>query len=191
MNSVNDDWATEMASATPAPSESVVAMVSRLVKNVETKQEQIAELEQRVAALKTEVKELLEKRIPDLMAQAEVKLLMTDTGLMVESKSFVNVSMNKDRKEEALGWLIANGHGGIVKNEVTIPFAAGLVDAAQELVKELTEKGYDQVEHEMTVHAQTLGAWGREMVEQGQLIPDCFNIFSGTSAKITEPKRKK
>lgn len=192
MSDIQNDWADAIEGEQNRPvQESIVKMVSRLVKDVEARQELLAEAEARVSALKAEIKDLLEKRIPDLMKQAEVNMLSTDTGLKVEIKPYVNVSMNKERKEEAMGWLIANGHGGLVKNEVTVPFAAGLVEAANELVKDLMARGYDAVEHDMTVHPMSLGAWGREMVEQGQLIPDCFTIYSGETAKITEPKRKK
>lgn len=192
MNDVNESWADELAEENAAPvKESLIKMISRLVKDADNIEAVIYNHEEEIKKLKSSLKEILEKRIPDLMAQAEVKKLSTDTGLEVEVKPYVNISIPADNKAEAIRWLIEAGHGGIVKNEVVVPFAAGLNDAANELVKELRQQGYDHVEHDVKIHAQTLGAWGREMVEQAQLIPSCFNIHTGMTTKITEQKRKK
>lgn len=85
----------------------------------------------------------------------------------------------------ALRWLVEHGHGGVIKNNVTVALDRGADDRADALVVELRAKGFD-VESKKDVHAGTLGALVRELIADGKIVPrDIFNLFDMRLAKIS------
>lgn len=85
----------------------------------------------------------------------------------------------------ALRWLVDHGHGGIIKNNVTVALDRGADERADALVVELRAKGFE-VEAKKDVHAQTLGALVRELMAEGKVVPTAlFNLFDMKLAKLS------
>jgi hypothetical protein len=85
----------------------------------------------------------------------------------------------------ALRWLVDHGHGGVIKNQVSVALDRGEDTRADELVVELRTKGYT-VEAKKDVHASTLGALVRELVAEGTVVPrNLFNLFDLRIAKLS------
>jgi len=149
---------------------------------------QITDCERHLAELHSEAKRLVELTIPDIMTTMELTTITTDDGLTVDVRPFVHVTIPGPLKRLAMDWLIAEGHGGIVKSEVAASFRAGDT-AARELSERLIAEGLT-VSLTEAVHASTLGKWGRDMVESGRPLPDCFTVYSGRKAIIKEDSRQ-
>lgn len=152
-----------------------------LVNHMEDLDQAIKEQEEQLKGLKARRAEVEERLLPDTMAQLELTKV-TVGGFQIELKPFVNVSLDPSLKPQAVDWLVANGHGALIKAEVTATFAKG-DPAAREVADRLREQGYT-VDLSEGVHAQTLGKWGREMLEGGNLLPDYFRVYQGRKAVV-------
>lgn len=132
---------------------------------------------------------LLNKDIPELLAKMRLDECTTASGIEVKVKREIKASLpGHDRVEArtgALRWLVDHGHGGIIKNNVTVALDRGADDRADALVVELRAKGFE-VEAKKDVHAQTLGALVRELMADGKVVPrDLFNLFDMRLAKLS------
>lgn len=112
----------------------------------------------------TEVlRKLQEEIIPDILARANLsELKLLDTGMVVFVKEDLKCAIPKDEIKAAacFSWLVGQGAGDIIKQEVTIPevndqtINEDLLDKLREL-----EIYY---ENKRTVNTNTLKAWFRE-----------------------------
>jgi hypothetical protein len=131
---------------------------------------------------------LLTKEIPELLALMRLKECVTSSGIEVTVKRDIKASLpGHDRIEARLGalrWLIEQGHGGVIKNVVSIDLDRGEDARADELVVELRAKGFEPIAKK-DVHAQTLGALVRELMTEGKIVPkNLFNLFDLKIAKL-------
>lgn len=147
------------------------------------------------AVFETCTKELMEikaKKLPDAMGDAGMKKFVLEDGTLFEIKPFYSTSIKEETQPEAFAWLRDNGHGGLIKNLLTID--VGQSDNIAEIiaeVKEVTEPLVLPLQHKESVHASTLKAFVKERAEAGDLPPvDLFNIFVGKIAEVAEPKKK-
>jgi len=132
---------------------------------------------------------LLNKEIPELLAKMRLDDCVTSSGIAVKVKREIKASLpGKERVEQrmaALRWLTEHGHGGVIKNLVSVELDRGEDTRADELVVELRGKGYE-VEAKKDVHAQTLSALIRELMAEGKIVPrENFNIFDMRIAKLS------
>jgi hypothetical protein len=131
---------------------------------------------------------LLQKEIPELLAGMHLEKCTTSSGIEVTVKRDIKMSLpGHDRVEARLGalrWLVDHGHGGVIKNVVTVDLDRGEDTRADELVVELRAKGFEPTAKK-DVHAGTLSALGRELMTAGTIVPkDIFNLFDQRIAKL-------
>jgi hypothetical protein len=146
-------------------------------------------VEEQLQKCKQAEEQLLNKDIPELLGKMRLDACVTASGIEVKVKREIKASLpGHDRVEARMGafrWLIEHGHGGVIKNQVSIALDRGEDTRADELVVELRGKGFD-VESKKDVHAQTLGALVRELVADGKIVPrDFFNLFDMRIAKLS------
>ena len=85
----------------------------------------------------------------------------------------------------ALRWLVENGHGGVIKNQVSVSLDRGDDSRANDLVVDLRARGFD-VEAKKDVNHQTLSALVREVMAEGKIVPrENFNLYDMKIAKLT------
>lgn len=145
--------------------------------------------EEQLQKCKQAEEQLLNKDIPELLGKMRLDACVTASGIEVKVKREIKVSLpGHDRVEARMGafrWLVEHGHGGVIKNQVSIALDRGEDTRADELVVELRGKGF-YVESKKDVHAQTLGALVRELVADGKIVPrDFFNLFDMRIAKLS------
>jgi hypothetical protein len=195
---------TAIPSATPAddqydygadadPDQEVVARafaeLDKLTLQAERLTEQRKKAEDQLQKLKQAEEQLLNKDIPELLGRMRLDECTTASGIQVKVKREIKASLpGHDRVEARMGalrWLIEHGHGGVIKNQVSVALDRGEDARADELVVELRGKGFD-VEAKKDVHASTLGALVRELVANGTIVPrENFNIFDMRLAKLS------
>ena len=167
----------------------VFAEVDKLTLQAERLIEQHKKAEEHAQKLKQAVEQLTTKDIPELLAKMRLDDFTTSSGIHVKVKREIKASLpGKERIEARMGalrWLVDQGHGGVIKNQVSVDLDRGEDTRADELVVELRSKGFD-VESKKDVHASTLGALVRELVAEGKIVPrDLFNLFDMRVAKLT------
>jgi hypothetical protein len=167
---------------------SAFAELDRLTIRAERATEARKRAEAALQQCKQVEEQLLNRDIPELLAKMRLDECTTASGIQVKVKREIKASLpgheRIDARMGALRWLIEQGHGGIIKNQVTVTLDRGEDTRADQLVVKLNAQGYT-VESKKDVHAATLGALVRELVAAGKLIPrEFFNLFDLRIAKL-------
>lgn len=208
-----DDAARDLilddALATKQSSPDSLQQISQLVAEYSDNDAEIARLEKLLKDLKARQLQLLQDRLPAAMdAAGQQAGLTVSSGHTVSVKPYVSLSVpaastilkekDKERRQEllerrskCLAWLVTNGHGGLIKTEITVPFGKGEGSKAKELLEELRTRGFTDAEGNSDINTQSLTAWARELVKGGRQaeIPAEFNLFVGRVADIKAPKK--
>lgn len=163
---------------------STVEAVAVLVRDARIAQREVEDLEKRLKAAKKDLQTLLEQRIPDAFAAADMSEFRTTDGKVVKVEPFVDCSIPVPMRDSALQWLRDNGHAGIIKCEVSMAFGAGDTETARTLAAELRERVGVPVEVSESVHPQTLKRFAREVLGEGGSLPESFSVYTGTRATI-------
>jgi hypothetical protein len=167
----------------------VFAEVDLLTLRAERVIERRKKIEEELQKVKAEEDQLLNKDIPELLGKMRLDDFTTSSGIHVKVKREIKASLpGHDRVEARMGalrWLIDQGHGGVIKNQVSVALERGEDTRADELVVDLLAKGFD-VEAKKDVHPSTLGALMRELIADGKIVPrENFNLFDMKIARLT------
>jgi hypothetical protein len=165
------------------------ADLDRLTLRAERATEARKQAEAHLQKCKQAEEQLLNRDIPELLQQMRLNECTTASGIQVKVKREIKAALPGHERIEArmgaLRWLVEQGHGGVIKNQVAVTLDRGEDTRADELVVELSTRGY-AVEAKKDVHASTLGALVRELVADGKVVPrDLFNLFDLRIAKLT------
>jgi hypothetical protein len=153
----------------------------------------ISRLEADLKEAKKKHTSLVMETIPALFDEAEFSGFRMKDGREVVVEDIVSASIPKKNQPAAFQWCRDHDHGGIIKNEITIAFGKGEDDTAVQLLGKLAQEGYHGVKQKETIHTQTLKAWVRELIEQGdrgeipeadKLPEELFGVFRGRKAVI-------
>lgn len=141
--------------------------------------------EQALKDAKERERVIREETIPSAMQELGLESLTLDTGQKLKVQQEVYASIPAANKQAAYRWLNEHGFGGLIKVEVDASFGKGDQEKALELYNELTGRGL-QASFDESVHAQTLKAFLKEQISQGNDIPlDLFGARPVWAAKIS------
>ena len=149
-------------------------------------QKKINTVEDQLKILKGVETTLSEQTIPNLMQKAGVELIKLEGGVSVEIKPFYSARIPASKSEEAFQWLRDNGHGDLIKNQVSLEFGMKQDNEAKSIVEELKSKGLP-VKQKTTVHPSSLRGFVREQIQDlGKDVPaDLFGTYVANKTKIT------
>ena len=148
-------------------------------------QNEIAAFEEKLKQLKGTETTLSEQTIPNLMQQAGIAMLKLADGSSVEVKPFYSARIPVSRAEEAFVWLRENGHGDLIKHQVSLEFGMKQDNEAKALVEDLKAQGH-AVKQKESVHPSTLRGFVREQIEDfGRSVPaELFGTYVANKTKI-------
>lgn len=198
MLELNADELKADAEASKAKSKMTLEEITALGERLNHLQERIDNVMQATKILKEQYDNIAEKELPEAMSMLGLKYFGLNDGSEVNIQDVVACSINDSNRAEAHRWLRDNGHGDIIKNEITVVFGKDEEKYAallQEQVEEMTKHG--ELNHgglcrEERVHPQTLVAFVRSQLEAGIEFPaDTFKLYVGKIAKLKKPKKKK
>jgi hypothetical protein len=149
-------------------------------------QKKISTAEEEMKKLKEVETTLSEQTIPNLMQQAGISMLKLADGSSVEVKPFYSARIPASKSEQAFDWLRENGHGDMIKNQVSLEFGMRQDNEAKALVEELKQKGL-AVQQKTSVHPSTLRGFVREQIQDlGKDVPaELFGTYVANKTKIT------
>ena len=157
--------------------------LSALVRKLKGVEQEIADAEQHLKALKDEKHKLSMENIPALMDEMGVERVDVD-GVTVTRKLVIHASIPAERKDEAFQWLRDNNLDDIIKNDVLLSFGKGEDNVAGDVVGMLRERGFDPTQ-KTHVHPSTLKAFVKERFTSGKPIDlDLFGAFVANAAEI-------
>ena len=173
--------------------ESIVKIDMAMSSNITNSCKKLLETQKKIEATEEELKKLKdvettlsEQTIPNLMQQAGVELIKLEGGISVEVKPFYSARIPSSKSEEAFAWLRDNGHGDLIKNQVSLEFGMKQDNEAKSLVEELKAKGLP-VKQKQTVHPSSLRGFVREQIQDlGKDVPaELFGTYVANKTKIT------
>ena len=149
-------------------------------------QKEVSALEDQLKKKKEQELKLSEQDIPNLMQKAGAASIKLTDGTAVEIKPYYGARIPASRTEEAFDWLRENGHGDLIKNQVSMEFKMKQDNEAKALVEELKSKGLP-VQQKTFVHPSSLKSFVKEQIKDlGKDVPaDLFGTYVGNKTKIT------
>ena len=189
---MSDDILSEMeadaSSRLELPPDDKLKSVSKLADNMLLLERIIAEREGQLAEAKKRLNQLCDEDLPQLMAELNISSFKLKNGEEVEVRNTYGAHIKEANKEAAFAFLRESGLGDIIKNTVSVAFGKGEDAMAESFVESAERQGYVP-QQKTAVHPQTLKAWVRERIENGESIPtETFGVFAGQKAIIRRPK---
>jgi hypothetical protein len=157
-----------------------MATLARLAENQLRAELEVELAELQLKKAKDRLRTISETQVPEVMDRLQLETFKTQSGLVITVKEQIRASIPKAKLAQAISWLRANGHGRLIKRTMSVIPADE--DQAKLLHKQL--KGFE-VSDIPKVHPQTLGAWARELLEDGVDFPmDLFGIHRQRVSKV-------
>lgn len=169
---------------TAAPA--LLSNVRRLVEHLREQERLIALTEAELKRFQDGYNVLVLERIPEAMAQVGLKEMKLDDGAVLRVRDDVNVYIRKDDVGSAYAWLRDNGLGSIIKSSLEVDLRA--IEEPDALVESLEQRGVECNIKE-NVHAATLKASIKAMLERGVTPPAAISVHQFKKADIKEPKK--
>jgi len=146
---------------------------------------QLDKLENQVKEKKRELRNIQEKLLPEALDQLNLSEMALPEGGKVTVKSDMSISVPKGRLTEITEWLLKQGHGDIIKSEVSVPFGKGQGNMVGGLKSYLDEVGLT-CEETQSVASGTLKALLKEQLEAGDLDKELgfFGAFAWKKAIV-------
>lgn len=172
--------------AAPAAPDKLDALNAALAEAIDL--EVLAEqLEADLKAAKKALNTLRATRIPDMMGELGMDSV-TFRGWKVSVEDFVSGSLPKDpvAHERAVRWLEGEGAGGLIKTDLSIAFGRSQHNEALDLAGRLESEGLAP-SVKSTVHPQTLCAFARERIRNGEPLDlEALGLYTGKVAKMKQ-----
>jgi hypothetical protein len=178
--------------------EDVVVPGDNQIKSIATLVETMLGLEANVEASEEDLRNLKEKLrrvtevdIPEAMTSAGATKLSMKDGSVLSVTTRYKVNISKERKSEAIDWLIHNGQDGLVRTVVVVELPKGDMKRAAQLCEQLTKMGVQPVALLDVNHASVEATVNELIIEHGIQVPEkTFGIYKLNRAKLKKPKRK-
>ena len=154
------------------------------------KEDEVAELEDKLKAKKAEADDISSRVIPELLQEQGLQEIKLADGSKVSVKKEFRATLPKDdvRREAAYKWLRDQGLGDIIKNNVTVSFGKGEDNKANQMMDLAVANGFTP-QQKSDVAWNTLTALYEERVKAGLDMPsDVFSLWIKDKTKISRKK---
>ena len=162
--------------------------VAELARKIRDEEEYIACLENDLKKAKKGLQKLTDEDLPTMLQEIGLSSMKLDDGSEVVVKQTYGASILVDNRPAAFEWLREKGYDDIIKNTVACQFGRGEDDKASSF-KAIAEKDGYYAEQKTEIHPQTLRAFVKERVENGDDFPmELFGAYVGQRAVIKRGK---
>lgn len=185
---MEQDFESTIANPLEKTNNNALATVSKLARAISAKTEEVQALDEQLKAAKKELLKLTDEELPASMAEVGLASFTLDDGSKIDVKPTYGATILVKNRPAAYEWLRNNGHDDIIKNTVSCDFGRGEDDIASAFYA-LAQKEGHVPKQDTGIHPQTLKAFVRERVENGDEFPmDLFGAWVGQRAVITKGK---
>ena len=185
---MEQDFEETLASSVEKVDQQGLTSVAALARQIRDKEERIQDLEEKLKDEKKSLLKLTDEEMPAMLAEIGISSFSLDDGSTVEVKQTYGASILMDNRPAAYEWLRDNGYDDIIKNTVLCQFGRGEDDQASAFAAFAQQQGYVP-EQKTEIHPQTLRAFVKERVEEGDAFPmELFGAWVGQRAVIKRGK---
>lgn len=171
----------------PGAGDNVLAQISGLALEQKQAEAEVAQLEEQLKAAQNKLKDIAERRLPEMMDAAEVTTCETRDGIVVKVREKIRGSIPKGRERPAFDWLEERGHDSLIKRRVIIEFNRDDAAWARKFEADMRKRKRPlNAKIEETIHPSTLSSFITERLQEGDDVPlETFGVFRQRSAVIT------
>ena len=187
------EFEADLAAAEAEDNTKVITIeaITESAKEAKSLMDKIEFMEESMKELSEKLRTLRHETIPNLMGQAQLLQFKMDDGTIISVDDFCSGSLPKDteKRRAALDLLLAYGADGLIKTGVEAKFDRQQHARAMAIAEELRAKGC-AVEVSEGVHPQTLQAFARERIRNGEAIDtEALGLYVGRIARLKLPKK--
>ena len=185
---MEQDFEETLASSVEKVDQQGLTSVAALARQIRDKEETISRIEETLKEEKKTLLKLTDEEMPAMLAEIGISSFSLDDGSTVEVKQTYGASILVDNRPAAYEWLREHGYDDIIKNTVLCQFGRGEDDLASSFAAFAQQQGYVP-QQKTEVHPQTLRAFIKERVEEGEAFPmELFGAWVGQRAVIKRSK---
>ena len=185
---MEQDFEETLASSVEKVDQQGLTSVAALARQIRDKEERIQNLEEKLKDEKKSLLKLTDEEMPAMLAEIGISSFSLDDGSTVEVKQTYGASILVNNRPAAYEWLREHGYDDIIKNTVFCQFGRGEDDLASSFAAFAQQQGYVP-EQKTEIHPQTLRAFIKERVEEGEAFPmELFGAWVGQRAVIKRSK---
>lgn len=169
--------------------EEIVALGDKL-EDFKKKRDAMTEL---LDAVNRDITLLETETLPEGLKNLGIRSLTLTSGAEINLVDVISASITDENRPQAHAWLRKEGHGDIIKNNVTVSFGKGEDQYADRLQQELLrmrddgELKFGDVIQKEAVHPSTLKAFVKQQVQDGNEFPgELFKLYTGHAVKMTK-----
>jgi len=186
---MEQDFEETLATSVEKLDQQGLTSVAALARQIRDKEDRIKSLEGDLKAEKKALLKLTDEDMPAMLAEIGLSSFSLDDGSQVEVKQTYGASILVNNRPQAYDWLRENGYDDIIKNSVICQFGRGEDDQASAFAAFAQQQGYVP-EQKTEIHPQTLRAFVKERVEEGDEFPmELFGAWVGQRAVIKKGKK--
>jgi len=165
--------------------------LAMLVEEQLNAEEQVEYAEAALKIAENALRRIAEVDLPEFLRECGVQEMKLTDGTSVKVKNELYLHISQERRGEAYRWLEGHELGGLIKTEVVVPFARGMIEKAREAVEGLRKRYGADVSLDQTVNAQSLKAALKEVIAAGKIdVPlELFGAQSVDRSIIKCPKK--
>jgi hypothetical protein len=185
---MEEDFEKTIASSVEKLDQGGAVTVASLAREIRQTEEDIETLEKDLKARKEKLLKLTDQEMPSLMAEMGISSLTLEDGAVVKVTQTYGASILVENRPKAYDWLRDHGYDDIIKNTVSCQFGRGEDDRASRFAEFAAKNGFAP-EQKTEIHPQTLRAFVKERVENGDEFPmELFGAYIGQRATIKKGK---
>jgi len=185
---MEEDFEKTIASSVEKLDQSGTVTVASLAREIRQTEQEIEDLEKDLKARKEKLLKLTDQEMPSLMAEMGISSLTLEDGAVVKVTQTYGASILVENRPKAYDWLRDHGYDDIIKNTVACQFGRGEDDRAIKFAEFAANNGFAP-EQKTEIHPQTLRAFVKERVENGDEFPmELFGAYVGQRATIKKGK---
>lgn len=172
------------------PTDQQLASITEMAIELADLAEEVTALEGQLKEAKGRLNEIEFGELPEAMCLAGLDELKLRDGRKISSRFTVRGSLPKEpvKRQEALNWLRENGHGDLIKNQITVTLEKGQDNIAGDFAAQMEAAGL-AVDRKEDVNHMTLCAFAKEQIISGEEIPvQSLGLWSGNQAKVKKGK---
>jgi len=189
MKMMEQDFEDTLATSVEKVDQEGLTSIAALARQIRDKEENVKSLEQQLKDEKKALLKLTDEDMPAMLAEIGISSFSLDDGSQVEVKQTYGASILVDNRPKAYEWLRDNGYDDIIKNTVLCQFGRGEDDQASSFAAFAQQQGYVP-EQKTEIHPQTLRAFVKERVEEGDAFPmELFGAWVGQRAVIKKGRK--
>lgn len=181
-----NDTVPDYSEYTDGPGDNLLARLTGLAHDQWKAERAVEKAEEDLRKAKEDARLLRERRVPELMDEAQMSEFTTKDGIKIKVAEEIRAAIPKAKTAQAIKWLEENGHANLVKRSFVIEFGKDEETWAKRFETDLKKRKRQlAVKRDQKVHPQTLGSFVREQLAEGISLPlDLLGVHRQKVSKI-------